>query len=238
MRIGAEEADAILEVIREELSLLEQTEAPAVIPDSTMAGEPESPERVDGSRRGSVVRVGEFGRLSGSTGRRDSVISVSMPVEFSPSALFGMLNADLTREKSEKHAGVLAAIVNDFIECPESLKEDLTNIARIPTGEEEAAIAEAAMQAAIAAVPFGTEFVSFKNQAAPQMTKARGELDMEEDELPLTVREQRKRAAESTPASSASKKKKSTPTESAAAKALAFVEEELSLGGAKRKSRR
>ena len=128
-------------------------------------------------------------------------------------------------------------MVQEFEACPALVKEDLDLFLAGSVVEDNAGIEEAAMEAAIAAVSFGTEFVSFKNQpSAPQMMRAKGDLDEEaadDEDIPLTVREQRKRNPEPVQAQPASKKKRTAS--SAASKALEFIEEELSLGSAKRK---
>jgi ribonuclease D len=237
MRIGTEEADSLLELIKQAIADVDAVASiPSVVTDTEMS---EATGQASESRRSSVVLVGgEFGRLSKSTGRRDSVASASGDVAFIPSSLFGVLSASTAVDADAMPlAEVKQSVVQEFEACPALVKEDLDLFLAGAVVEHGAGIEEAAMEAAIAAVSFGTEFVSFKNQpSAPQMMRAKGDLNEEaadDEDIPLTVREQRKRNPEPVQAQPASKKKRTAS--SAASKALEFIEEELSLGSAKRK---
>jgi ribonuclease D len=178
------------------------------------------------SRRNSVVSVSGFGKIE----RRESVVSGRLSGEHTfverVSALSAILSVKHLPEISGKHEDVLRLIEKSLNGCPPLLQAELD--ARLAAAQIDQ---EMLREASIPVPQVETEFVSFTNAKKP---KTVAEM-METGELPETVREERKRLGGTSLSGQGSAKKKAkksnnSSTTSATAKALAFIEEELSLG--------
>jgi hypothetical protein len=227
LRIGTQEADEILLEIRS--GTISQSELlPAVV-------EPNTPVDQDRSRRSSgasVVKVGgQFGLLlqrKESLEKKEEKFREKPLAETQGSKLFQFLIHDssdrMQTEPSEAHKKVAAEIIAQFTACPESLKSEYTSF----VNQQDTVAGSVPVES----VAFSTDFVSFSNKKLPVQEI------LDPEGLPLTLREQRKRAPE-TMASSGSagkkqKKSQTTSSVSAAQKALEFVEAELSLAKPRR----
>ena len=224
LRIGTAEADGILAVIAIELAKLDATAVTAVSVDVEME-EAEMPCRKSSSN--AAVRVGEFGNITKrkSSGHTRLSTESARPPHVPQSALFSLFakRGSVEGQSTQKREAVLASIRSYLTECPEILKRELerylvskTEVTAEPVEADE----ECAMQV-------DTEFVAFTNKP---VKKSVSEM-VHAGEMPPTVREQRKRANEPHTGSNAKAgKKASAASSSAAAKALEFIEQELSLG--------
>ena len=225
MRIGSDEADEILAAIQSAISEVEAAATPVASP-SKMDVDQADLATLSRRRSSSVVQAGgAFAqRLSREGSRRSSITPIASSVGSQQSPLFQLFSAEPMAEVSEKHQQVLEELTKEYTECPAILADDFEAFkAGVPTVESIEAEA-AAMADAIAAVPFGSEFVSFNTSVSGKNTQP----EVDADGLPLTVREQRKRAPE-TSAGPKKKQRKSDAKQTAAQKALEFIEEELSL---------
>ena len=225
MYIGSEEAEELLGRIGEALESI--SSAKSVEKPQVMGNEIEV-----ASRRSSMVQVGGlFGqkRLSNQS-RRSSVVSrvgdEAMETVSRLGSFFSTKGGEV--QSTDKYLEVVEWLVKEYSECPSVLKESLERYNQDKqnmVSEESAEAAAEAMAEAIAAIPVDTEFVPFtsnKNSASLPL--------VDEEGLPLSLREQRKRAPEQSSAPSSQKKKQKRETrKSATVKALEFVEEELTL---------
>ncbi len=228
MYIASEDADQILSLIKTALHAIEeQAKVDMEITPSTP-----TVESVPASRRSSVVQVGAelLGRRSDQM--RDSSLLPKLTawtIGGEPSALSNFFaSAGSEISLSEQHISLQAELVRSFTECPDFLIDDLKAYkeGKHLVDEKEIEASAEAMAEAIAAVPFGTEFVPFSNKS--QSSKGTAML-LDEEGLPLPLSEQRKRAPEAALVISTKKAKKQRKesTDSAALRALEFVEEEL-----------
>ena len=223
MRIGTEEADEILLRLNHVVQITPSSPIPSNMDvEMTPTSEPRK-------SLGSVVQVGGmFGKRMSTSKRPSDASRPSLSEKVESSALFSFFKTmEPTTAVSTKHSEVLEKLLKELNECPEGLLEDLRAI-REGVSVEAIEASAAAMADAIAAVPFGTEFVPLvktSTKKEPQM--------LDEEGLPLPIREQRKRAPTADAVSSGKKPKRVGGTSSAAVKALEFIEQELSLNSRK-----
>jgi hypothetical protein len=225
MRIGSDEAEEILAAIQLAISEMEAGATPVVSP-SKMDVDQADLTTIGRRRSSSVVQAGgAFAkRVSRDGSRRSSITPIVSSIGSGQSPLFQLFSVEPMNEVSERHQHVLAELTKEYTECPAILADDFEAFkAGVPTVESiEAEAAE--MANAIAAVPFGSEFVSFNSSTSSKPNPP----EVDAEGLPLTVREQRKRAPE-TSGGPKKKQRKSDAKQTAAQKALEFIEEELSL---------
>jgi exosome complex exonuclease RRP6 len=234
MYIGSEEAEQLLDRIRKASESFVKKEDEK----SALGLEIELDRDMDmSSRRSSVVQVGGAFRTRVSdqsrrscVGSRPENLEVEMHAE--PSSLFEFFNTVGEVQSTDKYLKLMKQLVEERMECPPILQESLERFrAGNLVSEESVEKAAEAMASAIAAVPFGTEFVPFTNRKSADQPMPL----VDEEGLPLTLREQRKRAPETSTPASAKKRQKREAKTTAAVKALEFVEEELSLSKSGRK---
>jgi ribonuclease D len=219
MRIGSEEADELLTLIQGVQVPSTHTQAEEVVMNSSVP----TPSK----RASSVVQVGGAfeRRLSGS--RRSSLVGSPIRSLVDVGSSLGQLwNKPIdTLLPSDKHKSVLAELVKEFSQCPAELRDELQAYKdALKMGSVESVEATA-----IAPVAFLSEFVSFKSADPHQAAIVTAEKEGAETDIPLTVREQRKRAPETATQSGSKKRKSTNNAGTAAVKALEFIEQELCL---------